>query len=203
MKTSEQLTEIITALNKVQGELENVKKGNNCYSYKFSYKYSDLATIWNAIRAPLAENGLFLTQESASNPEGAYVITRVFHVSGQWIEYEPLTIQLAKRDAQSTGSVISYARRYSICSILGIAPEDDDGLSASQNAPIGKVAKISDQQARVLEDMINGYDDIRETMMTFLSKHQAKSFQDMPADWYPKLKSNIEKGIEKKVANNE
>ena len=57
------------------------------------------------------------------------------HTSGQWIEGE-LAIKPTKMDAQGVGSVISYARRYSLMSILGIAAagEDDDGAKASKPA---------------------------------------------------------------------
>jgi hypothetical protein len=63
------------------------------------------------------------------------VITTLFHISGQFIEGE-LAIKPTKMDAQGVGSVISYARRYSLMSILGIAAagEDDDGVKASKPA---------------------------------------------------------------------
>jgi hypothetical protein len=61
------------------------------------------------------------------------VVSRLIHISGEWIEG---TISLPsgtqnRYDAQTVGSAITYARRYSYMGILGIAPEDDDGSTAS------------------------------------------------------------------------
>lgn len=56
--------------------------------------------------------------------------TRLIHAeSGQWIS-SMAVIPLPKNDPQGMGSAITYARRYSLCAMLGIVTEDDDGESA-------------------------------------------------------------------------
>jgi len=56
--------------------------------------------------------------------------TRLIHSSGQWIGAAYALPNLA--DSQDMGSAITYARRYSLCAILGIAGEDDeDGEAAT------------------------------------------------------------------------
>jgi len=52
-----------------------------------------------------------------------------------------LFIPASKQDAQGYGSAISYAKRYSLQSALGIASEDDDGNSAVKSAPVKVVEK--------------------------------------------------------------
>ena len=57
--------------------------------------------------------------------------TRLIHAeSGQWISSVTI-IPLPKNDPQGMGSAITYARRYSLCAMLGIITEDDDGNAAS------------------------------------------------------------------------
>ena len=63
--------------------------------------------------------------------EGAALVTTVIsHSSGERIQHD---LRLpCEGNVQKIGSAISYARRYALQSILGIAGEDDDGNAASQ-----------------------------------------------------------------------
>ena len=99
--------------------------------------------MWDSIRKPLADNGLAVVQTTRNLDDlTPVVITTLMHISGEWIEGE-LAIKPTKMDAQGVGSVISYARRYSLMSILGIAAagEDDDGAKASKPAKASQPAK--------------------------------------------------------------
>ena len=61
------------------------------------------------------------------------VLTRLLHKSGQYFESD-LTMPAVMRerfDAQSVGSAITYARRYSLQALICLAAEDDDGNAAS------------------------------------------------------------------------
>jgi hypothetical protein len=58
--------------------------------------------------------------------------TMLGHTSGQWIASDML-LHLVKDDPQGQGSAITYARRYSLCSAIGlVADDDDDGQAASK-----------------------------------------------------------------------
>jgi len=131
--------ELVTALVGFQSSISSVPKSTKGYNYK----YSDLATVWDSIRKPLADNGLAVVQTTRNLDDlTPVVITTLMHISGEWIEGE-LAIKPTKMDAQGVGSVISYARRYSLMSILGIAAagEDDDGAKASKPAKASQPAK--------------------------------------------------------------
>ena len=57
------------------------------------------------------------------------------HISGETLKCRvPLIVQ--KNDMQGYGSAVTYARRYGLMSMAGIAPEDDDGNAASKAAPV-------------------------------------------------------------------
>jgi hypothetical protein len=62
------------------------------------------------------------------------VTTLLGHSSGQWIE-STFHVEPARFDAQGAGSAVTYLRRYSLMSILGIAAEDDDGEGAVAGPP--------------------------------------------------------------------
>ena len=57
------------------------------------------------------------------------VVTRLMHVSGQWLENE-FTLPMVKSDPQAAGSAITYARRYALQALFGIPAVDDDGEAA-------------------------------------------------------------------------
>ena len=137
MKTSESCDKIYPALIAAQAEMENaLKKSENPY---FKSHYADLSEVLSVAKPALHHHGLAVLQ-SPSTVDGRVIITtRICHESGQWIESE-LSLTPLKTDPQSIGSAITYGRRYSLSSLLGIAQEDDDG-NAAATAPTQKVKK--------------------------------------------------------------
>jgi hypothetical protein len=73
------------------------------------------------------------------------VETIFIHSSGEQISSGKLHVPATKHDAQGYGSALTYARRYSLMTACGIAPEDDDGNSASKPkaAPAKPVAQAA------------------------------------------------------------
>ena len=125
---SEYVGELANALSKAQGTIKGaVKDSQNPF---FKSDYADLASVWGACRDALAKNGLAVTQTLAGTPESVEVITTLMHISGQWINGK-LTIKPVKIDPQAIGSAITYARRYALAAMVGVAPDDDDGNAAS------------------------------------------------------------------------
>jgi|TARA_R100001086_G_scaffold169868_1_gene92651 hypothetical protein len=139
MKTSPELDQISTALSLAQGAIKPASKDST--NPHFKSKYADLASVIEAIREPLSENGLSIVQDSMTCSEGIAVWTRILHNSGQWIETGPLTVPMSKLDAHGVGSASSYAKRYSILGALNVSSMDldDDGNEAS----IGKTTIIA------------------------------------------------------------
>jgi len=127
MNMSDDIAELATALAKAQGEIQDATKGaENPY---FKSKYADLSAVRSVIREPLARNGLSIVQLPSTVDGGAIVKTLLMHQSGQYISNE-LFMPAGKADPHGLGSAITYARRYSIMSILCLAAEDDDGNAA-------------------------------------------------------------------------
>lgn len=128
MRTSDQINEIATALAKAQGAIEGAKKGN--INPHFKSRYADLGAVWDACREALSANGIAVVQPVS----GDKLYTNLMHASGQWIEDDGLPLLIAKQDMQGLGSALTYARRYGLMAMVGIAPEDDDANAAVQSA---------------------------------------------------------------------
>jgi hypothetical protein len=155
MTTSEQINEIAGACAKAQVELRPALK--DATNPAFRSKYADLAAIVEASRV-YAKHGVAVFQDATTSDAGAAVVTRLAHTSGQWIEFGPLTIPMAKRDAHGAGSATTYAKRYALSAALGIsADEDDDGNAAAGHNGAARVeapkAKAPDGFDNWLADM--------------------------------------------------
>jgi ERF superfamily len=128
MQASEQIDELATALARAQGEITGALKDSaNPF---FKSKYSDLASCWDACRAALSKNGLAVTQFPMTDPTGTYLVTSLLHSSGQWMRSN-FALNPKDDSSQAVGSAITYARRYALCAVVGVAQIDDDGNAAS------------------------------------------------------------------------
>jgi len=135
---SPQIAEIAAALAKAQGVMRAPGKNKTANvplkdGRSYSYNYADLADVIDAIREPFAANGLSHIQIPVLTPVdgSAGVITRIMHTSGQWVES---TLMLPVNDGkpQTLGSAITYARRYALAPMAGIASEDDEDGNLAQ-----------------------------------------------------------------------
>ncbi len=100
---------------------------------KYTYKYETLDQVLAAVRPPLFENGIGLTQSVAWDKEtGSHILsTIVFDEDNRVVlDARPITISA---DAQACGSYETYMRRYALRTAFGLAGEDDDG--AATKAP--------------------------------------------------------------------
>lgn len=122
------LKNLAAALAKAQSEMEGAKK--DVTNPHFKSKYADLASVWDAIRGPLTKNGLSVVQLLRSIQGGVEVETILLHSSGERIG-DVFAVPASKADAQGYGSAATYARRYSLMALVGVAPEEDDGNAAS------------------------------------------------------------------------
>lgn len=117
------------ALAAFQQEVPNIHKNAQGYGYKFA----DLGEINDIIKPLLKKHGLGYVQPL----EGSTIKTIVFHVeSGETIESSsniPQGVQLAKmNEFQVLGSAITYMRRYSLSSMLGLITDEDADASGEQ-----------------------------------------------------------------------
>lgn len=122
---------IAAALIKAKANFPAIFKGR--INPHFKSKYAALDAILEAIDAPLGEAGILLVQPTIIRDGITILSTQLIHAeSGESIESELILPVIT--DPQKLGSAMTYYRRFSICSILAIAPEDDDdGNTAASN----------------------------------------------------------------------
>lgn len=157
---SEKIGALAEALAKAQGAMSSPAKTKRAkiesQKGSYSYTYADLADVIEATRKPLADNGLSCCQIISYDGQALLLTTQLQHASGEWLRSTyPLPLHQRPQDQ---GSAITYARRYALCALLGIAAEDDDDGAAAQAAKpaparakaAAPVTLISDEEAQKL-----------------------------------------------------
>lgn len=119
----------------MQGELKNATL--NKTNPHFKSRYADLAGIRETVMPVLAKHGFSIIQYTDIGADGFCLVTMLLHESGEHIQGRyPLPELLEK--PQAMGSAVTYARRYALSAMCGIAAEEDDDGEAAQNANGGR-----------------------------------------------------------------
>lgn len=187
---SAELNKLFEALAKAQMEME-VAKTDSTNPY-FKSKYADLRSVVEASRPFLAKNGLCVIQRTIPGKNGtSYLYTRLGHLSGQWMEsYMP--ISPPKQDIQTLGSYMTYLRRYSYSSMVGVVAgdEDDDGENAMHTVREKGLSsdKISKPQLDLLAQELKGETQIVEQIF---KSYGISKLSDIPAKKYTKCIETI------------
>ena len=131
MKTSESIFKISAALSKFQAEVKNPPNSSN--NPFFKSKYAPLDVVINTAKETLGKYGLSYIQMPGGDGASVSCIT-ILMCEGEWIESDVLVLKADKVTPQGAGSAITYARRYQLSAMLGLAGEqDDDGNHSSGN----------------------------------------------------------------------
>jgi hypothetical protein len=126
---SEQINELAKALSVAQAKIENATL--NKINPHFKSKYADLSSVIDSIREPLSANGLAVSQSIELREGGMILRTVLMHSSGQWIASEYPLPQTAR--PQELGSALTYARRYSLSSMVCNSADEDDDANAAED----------------------------------------------------------------------
>lgn len=130
------------AIATFQAKLPHIGKDNTAKvptktGGEYSYKYTDLTALHDIVFPLLEKVGLTWV----TTPK----VTEAGFVLEYWLTHWPTAEQIGgewplppvSSGSQALGSAVTYARRYALIAVLGLAPggEDDDGKAASQPAP--------------------------------------------------------------------
>jgi hypothetical protein len=119
---------IYVALASAQMEMGNVTKGS--VNPHFRSRYADLADVTAAVVPILASHGIATFYTISDNA----VVTTMMHGESETSISCALPLIVAQNNMQGLGSAITYARRYGLMALSGVAPEDDDGNDAAKHA---------------------------------------------------------------------
>jgi hypothetical protein len=124
---------IASALLAVQKAAPTVTKDASNSAFGKPIRYVSLDSLLEAILPALHAEGIVLVQSPSVSDGQPALTTRLVHAESDEAVESTMLLMMAKSDPQGQGSAITYARRYSLMSMLGLAgEEDDDGNRASQ-----------------------------------------------------------------------
>lgn len=132
MNTSPTIAKLAEALSQAQGEMTFAAKSAKNPFFKSSY--ADLASVWDACREPLTKAGLSIIQNVETFQGESMMVsveTILLHASGEWSRSTLMVPVVGAATPQSIGSAVTYARRYALASMVGLAQADDDVNSSS------------------------------------------------------------------------
>lgn len=189
MNKSDQINEIAKALSTLQGEIKDAHKDKAGYNYK----YADLSQVLEIVRPLLSKHGLAITQLCGSADEKVSVETMLMHTSGQWISS---TIEMVAEKgkgrtmAQDVGSVISYARRYALTSLVGMTQTDNDAAIVQEERP----SMISPQQAAFILKLIGDNQDLKQSVFTH---YKVNKIEEMSSAAYNHAVERLQNSVSK------
>src|SRR5262252_4100506 len=167
-RSSESIGTIAAALAKAQAELTNPEKSLvGTIRSPFprggdrTFRYAPLSSGLDIVRKSLGRNEIATIQTTAIDKDaGLLRLTTVLaHASGEWISSEwPVCAIADIASAQRMGAALTYARRYALFTLVGIAGEDDldapdldGGTAPAVELPRSDPPKQSNGQAGVAE----------------------------------------------------
>ena len=185
MNKSETIVNLAVALAKAQGEFHAVKFDS--VNPFLKNHFASLGALIEATKPILAKHGLSVTQIPFSEGDLVGVETILLHVSGEWVGGTmtlPAGEERGKSNAQVAGSIITYIRRYSYASILGLyADEDGDG-----NKPVEAKPESVAESEPVAEPMT-----IERAMK--ITNSEGTPYGDIPGEKLQAMVLGINKGL--------
>src|ERR1700704_605767 len=146
-RSSESVAAIATALAKAQTELSNPEKAmtgtvyNNRSDSPQSFRYASLSSGLHIVRKTLGGQQIAIAQTTDIDRANGMVnlTTLLLHTSGEWISSDWPVCQLSETSApRRMGAALTYARRYALFTMVGIAGEDDlDAPDITKDRPQG------------------------------------------------------------------
>ena len=138
MELSANIGQLADALCKAQSQMKESLKTKTAQvksdKGSYSYKYAELSDLLEAVKPALLGQGLAISQGVDSYERGVKVTTLLMHSSGEHLS-STLSMPVTGSTPQAYGSAITYARRYALSALLGVAPEDDDDAEAASSVP--------------------------------------------------------------------
>jgi hypothetical protein len=175
---------IAEALAKAQGEIRNPGRGSE--NPHFKSKYTNLADGIAAIRGPLSKHGIAWVQITHVDGDFLMLTTSLIHaVSGETLDATWPVGAYAKLTPQQMGSALTYGKRYSLFSLVGVAgaDEDDDGNAASGKGKEDDGPLIDEDQVAEIQELLA---ETKSNVGVFFLTLGCTTFSDMTVPQYRK-----------------
>jgi hypothetical protein len=161
-QSSETIGAIAAALAKAQAELANPEKSlvatiraSNPRDHDQIFRYAALSTGLDIVRKALGGHEIATVQTTAIDKEAGLIrlTTMLAHSSGEWLSSEWPVCAISETGApRRMGAALTYARRYALFTLVGIAGEDD--LDAPEHAEGGKADATNKAGVADVQDLV-------------------------------------------------
>ena len=145
--SDEPLNALYNALAAAQAEIKNPEKTRTADTGKYKYAYADIGDVLAAVLPVFAKHGLSVMQPTRISEGAIILVTRIAHKAGGVIESEYPVCSL-NGNHQAMGSAMTYARRYALTSLIGIAAVDDTDGEGAAEVGEGPRIKMTANQAK-------------------------------------------------------
>jgi ERF superfamily len=145
-RSSESVAALASALAKAQAELINPEKSMTATirtgrpgDSERSFRYAPLSSGLDIVRKTLGKHEIATLQTTAIDQTAGMVnlTTTLAHASGEWIASDWPVCPIAETaNLQRMGAALTYARRYALFTLVGIAGEDDLDAPDLCNGPL-------------------------------------------------------------------
>lgn len=199
-------SELAKALTAFHTSLPSVEKGAT--NPHFRSKYADLADVVKVVLPALAKQGLAWVSTPRLTENGFVLAYELRHESGETVSGEWPLPDPGSATSQQLGSALTYARRYTLSAVTGIAPDDDDDGNAASQAPARQAraprpapqpdhgdrvrkAAAAIREAGTLEALDNTWERVvtsgleKEPELVTLVADLRSKFGGKPSDWDP------------------
>lgn len=136
---------IWAALAAFQAELPTIEKGKIAHAGKYAYDYADLSDVTGVVLPLLGKHGLAWTTQPYEADGDMFLEYRLVHESGDDSSISgTYPLGKASATAQQMGGMITYARRYALCAVTGVAPGGDDHDAPAPGRPPAPEVELPD-----------------------------------------------------------
>lgn len=168
-------------------------------------KYAPLDSVMDAVRPVLNRHGLVLSQPTHVEGETLYVETRITHAGSGDSVSGVYPAGLITLQHQQLGSGVTYAKRYGLLSLLGVAPEDedDDGEKAGAAGGRREAPQLNSSQAKKADlwprfvEKVRGFTDMNDLDAWWESAATQRAVREMPEKWQIEATEEYEKAQER------
>jgi hypothetical protein len=200
-----QMTEtagLYEALANAQADIRNPEKTKTAKvkgktktgaAYEYEYKYADIADVLSGALPVFSKHGLAILQPTRVENGQLFIETIITHKSGESTS-STYPVCGINNDHQGMGAAMTYARRYALCSMIGVAAEEDTDGQGAAKASGGKPMSVHAAKKEVNWDGI--VKAIREAKTEKLLENMATRVTDNEGIWPDSYVTNAREEIE-------
>lgn len=174
------------AFAKFKAECPEIRKTQTVKAGSFHYTFAPLDEIDRVVRPHLESSGFSYWWDSATNGGEITVTCKLEHEAGHSKESHfscPFTSKAGMSDQQKHASALTYGKRQSLTSVLGLSTTDAD---TDGGAPL---SKIDEAQVALLDELIR---DAKADRSKFLKHAKVGTLEDILTEQYGELVKALE-----------